>query len=103
MWLSGLALFVVVFGLAFTPPQVHDDAPAPIDQSRWGSKSCGINPYLGDEGVGWLLFPLALVAATASYISRFRRSTGIERVQLKWFALATEIHGSSRTATTSAD
>jgi hypothetical protein len=46
------------------------------------------NPYFGDEGVGWLLFPLALVVATVSYISRFRRSTGIERVRLKWFALA---------------
>jgi hypothetical protein len=33
MWLSGLALFVLVFGLAFTPRQVHDDAPAPISSS----------------------------------------------------------------------
>jgi hypothetical protein len=73
MWLSGLALFVFVFGLAFTPRQVHDDAPAPIDQSPWGSKMLRDNPYLGYEGVGWLLFPLARVAATASYISRFRR------------------------------
>jgi hypothetical protein len=46
------------------------------------------NSYFGDEGVGWLLFLLALVVATASNVSRFRRSTGIERVQLKWFALA---------------
>ena len=87
MWLSGLALFVLVFGLAFTPRQVHDDAPAPIDNPV-GIEILRNNSYLGDEGVGWLLFPLALVVATASYISRFRRSTGIERVQLKWFALA---------------
>jgi hypothetical protein len=60
-------------------PRRCPGTPRPISV---GSKPCGINPYLGDEGVGWLLFPLALVAATASYISRFRHSTGIERVQL---------------------
>lgn len=56
------------------------------------------NPF-GIEGAGdtlWLLFVVALfglfvaaVAAAVSLVQRFRRSTGTERQQIKWFAYAT--------------
>ena len=36
--------------------------------------------------VAWVLWPLAFGGAALSVIVRFRRATGIERQQLKWFA-----------------
>lgn len=39
-------------------------------------------------GVGGLLLMLGMVAITAEVVVRFRRSAGIERLQLKWFATA---------------
>jgi hypothetical protein len=57
MWLSGLALFVLVFGLAFTPRQVTT-MPQPRRPISVGIEILRDNHYLGDEGVGWLLFPL---------------------------------------------
>ncbi len=57
------------------------------------------NNPLGIEGAGdalWLLFSVAIIgifvaaiAATVSLVRRFRRSTGTERQQIKWFAYAT--------------
>jgi hypothetical protein len=41
----------------------------------------GIIPLLG------VLFPLVVVASAASLVVRFRKSSGVERLQLKWFVL----------------
>ncbi|MGZ4609810.1 MAG: sensor histidine kinase [Actinomycetes bacterium] len=43
--------------------------------------------------VGAVLFLSALVAAAASLVVRFRRSSGVERQQLKWFTLAAAFAG----------
>ena len=53
------------------------------------------NPF----GISWvepfqlliLLIPLSIVGAAISMIQRYRRSTGIERLQLKWLAAAVSI------------
>jgi hypothetical protein len=39
----------------------------------------------------WSLLPLALLAAVASFVARFRISTGDRREQLKWLALASSV------------
>ncbi len=38
-----------------------------------------------------LLLPLCIVAATVALVLRFRRSHGVERLQLKWFAAAASL------------
>ena len=54
----------------------------------------GTNPYAVDSGwvdavytAGQVVFSVALLAAVASLFTRFRRSAGIERQQLKWIAV----------------
>ena len=45
-----------------------------------------------DDGVaGWSLLPPTLLAAAASFVVRFRGSTGQRRQQLKWFSFAAMI------------
>lgn len=39
-------------------------------------------------GVAWGLFVLAVLVSAASMVVRFRRSTGVERRQIRWFAYA---------------
>ena len=44
------------------------------------------NALLAALGIGGLLIPLIALATALAVIVRFRRSVGIERLQLKWFA-----------------
>jgi hypothetical protein len=58
----------------------------------------GTNPYAIEGSstdalfsIGFMLVAAALIAAFAGMAVRFRRSTGVERQQLKWFALSTGV------------
>ena len=80
LWSGVAGTSFMVIGAAFGHPE--------DDNYRSGS-----NPYaVGGRGIGALyvvgevLFVAALLSAIASLIVRFRRSTGIERQQLKWVA-----------------
>ncbi len=45
--------------------------------------------------IGLVVFVATLLLAVVSVILRFRRSTGIERLQLRWFALAASLLGAT--------
>jgi hypothetical protein len=85
LWLGAAALVLSVTGAAFEPGQLDVDSPVPVDNP------VGIGGPVGDAlpvvaRAGDVLAALAFALAAASLVARFRRSRGIERQQLKWFA-----------------
>jgi hypothetical protein len=85
LWLGVAALVLSVLGAAFEPGRMDVDSPVPVENPF------GIGGPIGDAlpGVsraGDVLAAFAFVLAAASLVIRFRRSRGVERQQLKWFA-----------------
>lgn len=81
-WFAGAALLVwtVTWGTQPGPVSPEIDTvtnPAGID-------------LVGrvDPGLGWSLFVLAVLGSVLGLVLRLRRSSGVEREQLKWFAYA---------------
>jgi hypothetical protein len=83
-WLAVAAMATLGFGMAFTPGPFVDYPKV--------TNPLGLTPlegsFLEGGGVGWLLLPASVVLSASSMVVRFRRATGIERQQIKWFALA---------------
>ena len=80
--MTGLAGLGPVAG-SFTPhspPEYLFTNPVGVESIR--------GTILQDGNLGWVLLPVAMVAAAASFVVRFRASAGHRRQQLKWFALA---------------
>jgi hypothetical protein len=85
LWLSVAALLLSIVGAAFDPGRLDVDSPVPVDNPL------GIGGVVGDampavSRTGDVLAAVAFLLAAASLVIRFRRSRGIERQQLKWFA-----------------
>ena len=84
LWISvgASAIGVLVAALATTITVGGVNYPNPIHPARWASVGNGV----------WVAALATLsvcgVLALVSTILRFRRSTGVERVQMRWFAFA---------------
>jgi hypothetical protein len=80
--LVALAMAALFLGFAFEPGSL-DDYPR-MDNPL------GIGGRVADalQAAGYPLFALAAIASAAALVSRFRRSHGVERQQLKWMAAA---------------
>jgi hypothetical protein len=85
-WLSGVAMVALTLAIAFSPEVVNE---GPVVGFR--------NPVGWDTGEPLLramvviflpIFPLCIVASATALVRRFRRSTGVERLQLKWLTAA---------------
>jgi hypothetical protein len=66
-------------------------APGPLDEGLYPGveNPLGIEALRGLEAVVYgliLLIPVCIVGCAAGLIQRFRRSRGVERLRLKWFA-----------------
>src|SRR5215212_2492888 len=84
-WLAVAAMVTLGSGMAFTPgPFV--DYPEVINPL--GLAVLERSFLLEGGGVGWLLLPASVVLSASSMVVRFRRATGEERQQIKWFAFA---------------
>jgi hypothetical protein len=84
-WLAALALGLGVVSIAFTPGDL--DLSAPVGNPLGASGAVAeVMEVL--EGVGLGLAALTAFLALGSLVLRFRRSRGVERLQLKWFASA---------------
>jgi MFS family permease len=89
-WLPRLTVAVIVTGVAGIALR-----PGPLEEAPYVRS----NP-LGIEGaealvsvleVGILLLPVCILFAGVSMVMRFRRSGGIERLQLKWLAYSVSV------------
>ncbi|MDQ3956157.1 MAG: histidine kinase, partial [Actinomycetota bacterium] len=81
LWWTHAALFVLVFGLVFSP--------GPMEDLPFATNPLGLAGAPGDvaeaaAGVGWLMTMVSLVLAVISISLRWRRSRAEERQQLKW-------------------
>ncbi len=79
--LAGASATIVGLAATFTAFPQTGEAARQVTTTGGG-------PFALIAIAGFLLLMLASVLATAATIVRFRRSTGIERQQMKWLALA---------------
>lgn len=66
--------------------------------AAWLSAAAGVGVLYDamlDWSLGWSLLPVAILAGVASFVARFRSSTGDQREQLKWLALASSLVAAS--------
>jgi hypothetical protein len=82
-WIAGVAV-----GNFTYPPDPYLRVEAPV---RLNEAAGQIMNIIG--GLAWLLATLAIPAAAASLVVRFRRARGQERQQLKWLAYAAAMLG----------
>ena len=84
-WVPAAAIALVSLGGAFTPGPLGSDPRPGTPQNP-----VGIDPARQilevAVGVGFLVIPAVAVVALVVLALRFRRSQGLERQQLKWFA-----------------
>jgi hypothetical protein len=84
-WLAVTAIFVTVVAILFGPRDLAEEGyaglvnPLGID---------ALEPVLSALMVFILLIPITIAASAISLILRFRRSTGMERLQIKWLTSA---------------
>ncbi|HEX2089146.1 MAG TPA: hypothetical protein VHI54_04325, partial [Actinomycetota bacterium] len=84
-WISLLAISITVLAILFVPRPL-DEEGYPQFANPLGIEA--VKPVLNVLQAFILLIPATIVASAVSLVIRFRRSTGIERVQLKWLTTA---------------
>jgi hypothetical protein len=87
LWVAVAAVLIGSAGVAFRPGRLTVDLPAPV----WNPLGAGGVPaevFTAAEALGAFLFVVAILGTGAALVVRFRRASGTERQQLKWFALA---------------
>jgi signal transduction histidine kinase len=80
-WCGAVGIAAFWFSQAFAPGPLYDhrELTNPYGLDHWA-----VEPL----GLGSVLVLAAVLAAVASLVVRFRRSTGVERQQIKWLAYA---------------
>jgi signal transduction histidine kinase len=82
-----VALTILFFAILLGPG-VMEEAPVPA-RNPLGIESIGL--FLDGAQILLLVIPIGALASLASLVLRFRRSTGIERLQLRWLLTAAAI------------
>jgi len=94
LWAAGLAVVLLAFPIAIIawPSRgvaLLGSGPGPSDVVAGDPVATAVLGFLGAlTNVGLLLLLASSACSVAGLVIRFRRSTGVERAQLKWFAAA---------------
>jgi signal transduction histidine kinase len=87
-WALGIALTVVFFAILLDPAPM-EESPVPDVANPIGIEA--LSPILGAAQFLIIAIPIGVLASLTSLVLRFRRSTGIERLQLRWLLTAAVI------------
>jgi hypothetical protein len=90
-WLALLAPLLVVIGQGLAPGPLESIPSVPNPLGIPGAEWLSTVAFVGESVLG----ALALLAAFASFLIRFRASRGLERQQFKWLAYATALLAAS--------
>jgi hypothetical protein len=85
IWAALAALVSLSVGIAFAPG-TFDDLPGV--ENPYGVGGVAGDLFSAMQQLGWVLLILSLIASATSLVLRFRRSRGVERLQIKWVAAA---------------
>ena len=85
-WVGASTLVVGAAGIALTPGRM-EESPIPTLANPLGSELLEPVTFVV-LGVVLPLLPLCILASAVALVRRFRRSTGVERAQIKWLATA---------------
>ncbi|WP_157042035.1 sensor histidine kinase [Nitriliruptor alkaliphilus] len=92
-WFTGVAL--LVWAVTWATP------PGPIPGFEQVDNPVGVAALARmDEGLGWGLFVLAVLASAISLVVRYVRSSGVARRQIRWLAYAAALVGVALVAVT---
>ena len=86
----GASLVIIVLAILFTPGR-FEDGTFPNVVNPLGIE--GLRPVLSFALVFLVALPFGVIGSLVSLVQRFRRSTGIERIQLRWLVTAAGIVG----------
>ena len=84
--LCGMVIIAITIVIALSPGPL-ETGPVPTVENPWGLESAR-SALAGLVPIIIPLLPLCVLACATSLVRRFRRSSGVERLQLKWFASA---------------
>ncbi len=85
VWLSVISMVVVSIAIVFAPATLAEDGYPKLDNPLAIES---LHPVLDALQAFLIAIPVCMVASAAALVVRFRRSRGVERLQLKWLAAA---------------
>jgi signal transduction histidine kinase len=89
-WILGVSLVVVYVDIVLSPGKFGDEVEAFANfENPLGIES--LRPVLEVAIVSLAILPLGVIGSLVALVQRFRRSSGIERLQLRWLVTAATI------------
>ena len=84
-WVLGISMVITFLAILFGPGRFEDSA-FPNVVNPLGIEA--LRPVLSVVMVSLVMLPIGVIGSLVSLVQRFRRSTGIERLQLRWLVTA---------------
>ncbi len=84
-WSLGLGLVVIYFSILLDPAPMTESI-APKEPNPLGIEA--LRPLLNASQALILVIPIGVIASLTALVLRFRRSSGVERLQLRWLLTA---------------
>ena len=84
-WILGISMAITFLAILFGPGRFEESA-FPNVVNPLGSEA--LRPVLAVATGAIIMLPIGVIGSLVSLVLRFRRSTGIERLQLRWLVTA---------------